>query len=106
MAVTPDPKSDFGPWTVADEIVGPAVVSYLEDDAPADFTAAPPSTGWLIDPEGFSTSVTVGVAPDDPAALEYTLGGQAFDLSGVWSLQGVVNVAGNTFRLAPFRFVV
>ena len=106
MALYPDPDFVFGPWTLEDAIVGPVVVGYLEDGEPADLSSAVPSGARLTDPAGVSTDVSVELSQSDPAALEYTLGGDPWQIPGIWSVSAILSIGGNSFRTVPARFVV
>ena len=106
MALLPDPDFVFGPWTVDDVVVGPVVVPYLEDGDPADLSSVVPSAARLTDPAGVSTPASVQLSQSDPAALEYTLPGDAWQIPGIWSVSAILSAGGNSFRTVPARFVV
>jgi len=106
MALTPDPDAGaFGPWTSGDAIVGPAIVAYLDDGDPADFSGVALAAGWLTDPAGIRVPADVAMG-DTPDVLAYTLDGDEFTAPGVWTLSADVVVGANTFRIAPAPFVV
>jgi hypothetical protein len=108
VAITPDQAAFvFGPWAADDTIVGPAHVTYLDEDGdPADLSGTILSNGRLTDPAGLHAEAPASLSGAILSAIDYQLPGAPFLIAGVWQLDVQLQVDGNLFRTAPATFVV